>query len=209
MLKYIFFFLIIPLASQATAQKLLEKSQDANGINWILIDGDGMYKVDLFSTKTNQIKVTARIEGEYAESTLVALKEKNGALLVSSGFLPFFEKDNDKLAAHKLQSIALTVIVPEGLNVSVTSDIASLKAMGKFDFLTVALDEGSCELLNFLGDADIKTKKGDIYVEAIKNNVSGAGFTKYGILLNELPNGHTFIVDANTLHGDITLLQTH
>lgn len=209
MLKYIAFFLLISLAFQVNAQKFLEKSKDANGINWILIDADGMFKVALFSEKTDQIKVTAKIEGEYAESTLVTLKEKNGALLVSSGFLPFFKKDNDKLAAHKLQSVALTVIVPEGLNVSVTSDIASLKAMGTFEFLTVALDEGRCELLNFLGDADIKTKKGDIYVEVIKNNVSVTGFTKYGTLLNELPNGHTYIVEAHTLYGDITLLQTH
>lgn len=209
MIRKTLFFLFMTIAIQTSGQKLLEKSRDAKGVNWLLIDADGMYNVELISKKTDQIKISARIEGEYAESTLITLKEKNGALLISSGFLPFFEKDNDKLAAHKLQSLALTVILPEGLSVSVTSDIASLKATGNFDLLGVSLAEGRCELFRFFGDADLKTKKGVIYVETIKNRVSGKGFTKYGTLLNKLPKDNVHVVEANSLHGDITLLQTH
>ena len=71
----------------------------------------------------------------------------------------------------------------------------------------ISIENSNCDLRNFSGNAHLKTVKGNITVVA-NNDVSGKAFSKYGIVKNELTSNKKFLVEAESIHGSISLLQT-
>lgn len=101
----------------------------------------------------------------------------------------------------------MQLVIPEFLDVSVTSAIASVKTNGSFQMLQIALDSGSCELVNFTGDGSLQTKTGDIDVYAL-GNIAGKGMSKYGKVKNMLPLEGKHRIIAESRDGDVNLFQT-
>jgi len=207
--KYISIFIFCFVVTTSFSQKVIQKELNITGIKNVVVDGIGFYKITIASSTTKKLTVKTTIEGEYAENTLLEVKTEPNTLTIGKGFVPFFEKDNDKLAAHKVESLELEITIPENLNVTVSSDIGTFNGSGRFDFLTVALRQGACQLHNFVGNAAIKTNQGDIYVQTVPDSVSGIGNSTYGTVKNTLTGGHQFLIEAQSTQGDITLLETH
>ena len=73
--------------------------------------------------------------------------------------------------------------------------------------INVYLENGDCQLNDFLGNASIKTKHGNIKVHA-RENVSGRAFSTNGSVVNYLPGQAKYTIIAESRDGDISLLQT-
>ncbi|MFC7356302.1 hypothetical protein ACFQO1_01275 [Jejudonia soesokkakensis] len=208
MLKTLVLLFFVFIISESAAQKILQKEIDAQQITQLSIDGTSIFKIEIFSEERNTIEIISNIEGEYSESMMIATKIIKNALSISSAFSPYFKKDNDKLAAHKIESVSLVIKVPHQMVVGVISDIANLTIDGLYNFVDVSLENGKCTLTNFIGNATLVTNEGDILVKASAVDVSGTLFSKLGTEINELPDGNRFLIEAYSLRGDIVLQQT-
>ena len=188
------------------AQKTIEKQWDAIGIDTLSIVSDDIYEIRLITNTSEEIRISASVEGEYYESVVLNSMDQGRSLEFSTGFSPYFIKDNDKLAAHKVLSIILNLSVPEKMAVLIQSRGASLRASGKLMFLSAILSEGNINLINYTGDGRLFSKKGDISIE-VGLNVGGRGTSTHGSVLSEIPlEGHYF-VEASSIHGDVYLLK--
>jgi hypothetical protein len=208
MLKRIGYILVLLfMISEGFAQKILEKSWDAKEIEGLEIISDEVFKINLFSEETDQIQLITRIEGENYEQVVVQVSEAHQTIRLTTGYTPYFEATNDKLAAHKVISIEMDLYVPEHLEVFIQGAIVSVETLGVFKKLRLELDTGNCELHGFEGDALLNTKSGNITVYG-KSDVFATGATKGGTLRNELSSPEKFRVRAQSVNGDITLLKS-
>ncbi|WP_034260196.1 hypothetical protein [Altibacter lentus] len=202
---YIIFFCSI--TSALTAQKMLQKEWDVAGIHSVILQSDVVYKVQILSEEINTINLITTIEGETFENVLIEATEEAGVLHLSTGYSPYFVPENDKLAAHKVLGIEMVLKVPKKLRVSLHSALASVKAVGTFTHLEVALEQGDCELLQFTGNATLQTLTGAIVVYATQG-VSGTAVSKKGEVINLLPTTGDYKINAESRTGTIQLLQT-
>ncbi len=209
MLKYIGYIAIfVLLTMEAKAQKILEKSWNAELFNGIEIVSDEVFKIKIISEETQTIALNARIEGEFSENIIIEVNENahdQGILSFSTGFTPYFEMENDKLAAHKVHSIEMELQIPNGMKVYVRSALASVEASGLFQELRLELEKGNCLLKPFEGDALLSSKNGSITVYGKNLNVWRA-VTTHGTLTNKLLNKGKYSLEAQSVNGDITLL---
>ncbi len=204
----VFVLLLLIFSFEAISQKKLQKEFDASSFTSVVVNGHEASLVSVIAEKRETIKINLTIEGEYYESVLLEVLQQNKTLLVAPAFTPFFERHNDKLAAHKVLSVSLEIRVPIDLFVSITSKNSFVEVMGAFGFLYVETDSGAVRLENFIGDGDIKTRSGNIFVKTSKIDVSGVAISQKGIVKNELPEGNRFVIYATSLLGDIQLLET-
>ncbi len=208
MLKKISYILVLFfMISEGFAQKILEKSWNANEIQGLEIISDEVFKINLFSEATGRIQLITRIEGENYEHVVVEISEVHQTLRLTTGYTPYFEATNDKLAAHKVTSIEMDIHIPKHLEVFIQGSIVSVETRGVFQKLRLELDTGNCELHGFEGDASLNTKSGNITVYA-GSEVFATGETKRGTMRNELRSPGKFRVRAQSVNGDITLLKS-
>ncbi len=198
-------FIVLTLSVfAASAQKTIEKQWDRAEVDTLLIDSDAIYRISISSGPGEYISLTARVEGEYSESVVVNSVLKGRMLAVTSGFGPYFEKDNDKLAAHKVLSLEAELDIPEGLVVIVRSALATVEHSGSLRELQVSLSEGNILLDKFTGDARLFTELGDIQVNA-GPNVGGRGISGEGNVVNELSLQGKFFIEAESRKGNVLL----
>jgi len=207
MLKYkLLLAIVFFVTNQASAQKILQKQFNASAFETLVIESDDVFTIAISAQKTDNINVRTHIEGEHHESVVLNTSEAGKTLTLSTGYSPFFEKENDKLAAHKLIAIDMLITVPENLSVEIRSKIASVTGKGTYENFFVALENGTCLLKNFKGNATLYTKEGAITVYA-KPTVTGQAVSKKGTVLNELPKTGKHKIIAESITGSITLLQ--
>ncbi len=189
------------------SQKVIEKEFSSEKIRMLSIDDDAISKIEIHSSEESIIKISVHISGEHSESVVIEEKTSEGKLFLKTAFAPFFTLENDKLAAHKVMAIELKINVPKTIAVEIKSKLASVLANGTYENIAVSIENSNCDLRNFSGNAHLKTVKGNITVLA-NNDVSGKAFSKYGIVRNELTSNKKFLVEAESIHGSISLLQT-
>lgn len=186
------------------AQKTIEKQWGGNEVDTLLIDSDAIFRISIISGSGEDIRLSARVEGEYSESVVVNSVLKGRMLAVSSGFSPFFEKDNDKLAAHKVLSIEADLHVPEDLVMIIRSAQATVEQTGPLREIQVSTSEGNILLNAFTGDARLYTEIGDISV-SVGPNVGGRGKSDGGTVINELSVEGRYFIEAESRKGTVIL----
>ncbi len=208
-MRQIFFIIVILFLGNycCLAQKTIQKEFDSEEIQNLSIADDGIFKITVQSSEETVIKVSAHISGEHFESIIIEEKIADGTLSLKTGFAPFFTLENDKLAAHKVMAIEVELTVPKKLAVEIKSKLASVIATGTFKSLSISLENGNCILNDFYENAQLKTIAGNISVLAQKN-VSGKAISKNGTVENNLLNKGKFFVEAESINGNISLLQT-
>ncbi len=204
--RFISLLILALVSTNSFSQKEMAREFDASLINGIEINSNRINSILIHSEKTNRIKVLTRIEGENYENVVLSVIEKDNILYLKPGYTPFFEAKNDKLAAHKVQAIDIKLIVPENIEISINSKLASVTTKGKLSSLLVTLDIGNCNLHEFIGNANIKTNKGFISVTVIEN-IYGKAFSKKGAIENMLSKNieSKYKILAETNEGDISL----
>lgn len=206
--KILFIVVIIFFGSSCcVAQKIIEKEFSAEGLHTISIEDDSVFKIELTSSISESIKMTVYISGEHSEAIIIEEKLSKGNLSLKTGVMPYFAFENDKLAAHKVMAVEVVLHIPERISVEIKSKLASVETTGKIQNLAVFLQNGSCSVIDFLGNAHLKTDVGNINVSA-KKNVSGKAISKNGTVENTLPKNGKFLVEAESINGNIYMLQT-
>ncbi|MCB0464110.1 MAG: hypothetical protein KDC78_00335 [Aequorivita sp.] len=186
---------------------MIQKKIASEGIKTLSIVDDAIYKITIQSSEESTIKILAHISGEHSESVIMEEKIVDGTLSLKTGFAPFFTLENDKLAAHKVMAIEVNITLPKKMAVIIKSKLASVYTNGIFENLDISLENGNCILIDFLGNAHLKTLAGNITVHAQKN-VSGKAISKHETVVNKLSSQGKFIVEAESINGVISLLQT-
>jgi len=207
MLKTFCLILFLTITNGSFCQKILEKTLDASEIERLVIYANAVFKLSIVSENATEVSIVTKVTGETFENFLVTTSESIKTLTIGTSYTPYFEADNDKLAAHKVLSVEMLLNIPKNLDVVVTSKIASVEASGSYGMLQIALDTGYCELTRFSGDAWLETKDGAITVYTI-GLVTGRAISKHGIVTNTLPMDGKHRVIAKSKQGDIGLFQT-
>ncbi|MEM7084764.1 MAG: DUF4097 family beta strand repeat-containing protein [Bacteroidota bacterium] len=193
--------------SEGHAQKIMEKSWDASSVERLEVISDEVYHIIITSEPTERVSVRAKVEGEHSENVALLISEENKTLSISSGFTPFFVKQNDKLAAHKVISIEMEIRVPQDMKVLVKGAIVSVETKGTFKEILLDLRNGNCVLTHFKGNAQLTSRNGDITVFARQTGARIVD-SRNGHIKNELPDKGQFLITAESVNGDITLLKS-
>jgi hypothetical protein len=208
MLKKILLSLLLVFGiSEAISQKLVEKQLDATRFERLIISSDMINTLTITSEATNQIRIVNKVVGENYENVILTTSEESKTLKIGTSYSPYFIAENDKLAAHKVMSVDIELTIPNFLYVEVHTPLASISVTGNYFNFHAYLENGDCQLNNFLGNAIIKTKQGNIKVQA-RENVSGRAFSTNGSVVNYLPGKAKYTIIAESHGGDISLLQT-
>ncbi len=189
------------------AQKVIEKEFSAEGLRGLSITDDAIFSIKITSSARKTVKIKLHVSGEHAEAIIIEENRSKGKLSLKTGVMPFFEFEDDKLAAHKVMAIEVSLLVPETIFIELKSRLASLETHGKIENLDISLQKGSCRLYNFLGNAHLRTLDGSIEVQA-QSNVTGHAFSKNGTVENTLPKQGVFYVEAESVNGTIYMRQT-
>ena len=206
----IFFFILIFLffgSYCCVAQKVIEKEFSAEGLHKLSIADDSIFSIKIITSKRESIKMKVHVSGEHSEAIIIEENRSKGKLSLKTAVMPYFAFENDKLAAHKVMAIEVELFIPENISIEIKSKLASLETKGKIPNLAVSLQKGSCTITDFLGNAHLKTVDGNIMVKAQKE-VSGKAVSKYGTVENTLSSQGKFLVEAESINGDIYMLQT-
>lgn len=156
------------------AQRDTREIFNAAGIESIDILTNEVFRITITATNTDRIRLFTHSEGEYYNQILVLTKVDQGNLSITTSYPQELTGGFDKLSAHKVFSLELELEVPEDLEISVESNIASLITSGGFKQLTANLKDGYCDLKDFSGNATINTYDGNIRMETTSGIVDAA-----------------------------------
>lgn len=204
-LKSTILLLLIAITS-VCAQKSTEKIWNADVINTIVIDGENVFNITVSNSLSNTILLKVKIEGEHANQLVMVDSIVNKQLYISSSFQPLFVKDNDKLSAHKVMSVEYQLLVPKNIKLEIKSNIGSVDLVGTYPSVFIELNQGNCNLKQFLGNASINTVNGDINIEADHAKVEA--FTKTGQITLTQFKFLKFNLNCHTINGDIKITKT-
>lgn len=158
------------VAFLASAQKETRELIDAEDILSIRINTNEVYQIRLRSTRSSQISIKTFSEGEYYNDILLETSIEKRELKITTRYPEILTGGYDKLSAHKVFSMEIEIEIPQGKEVIISSNLASLIARGDYKSIYADLKQGYCELRDFSGTAVINTYTGDILVE------TGAGY---------------------------------
>lgn len=164
-MKGLILILITLFTISGFSQKDTSRSFDAAGIEKIYIYTDEVFKINLKTSDKPQIILTSHSEGEYFNDISLEAEVLQDRMLITSKFREILQSGFDKLSAHKVFSLEISLEIPEGMEVFIKSNIASVNGSGKFKKLEVELNSGACDLEMFYGDLMINTYNASINVQ--------------------------------------------
>ncbi|MGJ8733040.1 MAG: hypothetical protein ACSHW4_07835 [Cellulophaga sp.] len=198
-----FLFASINLLS---AQKIVEKTVVNDHISLININTENCYQVTLETANTEEVTVSANIDGEYKKDLLLEIKEDAASIFITTGFSPTFISPNDKLSAHKVISISLHIILPAYKNVKLYGKSSNVIATGDYKNLNITLSDGFCSLEKITETISATTQSGNILVNS--NYATVKASSKYGkIYTDNLAKGNTNF-NLSSITGDIHITKT-
>lgn len=205
-MKYLLYSVILFFVLQIQAQKTSTKSFSSQGISTLVIDGNSIFKIVVETAKTKTISIYSEVEGENSEHIVLLTEIKDKQLYVSSRFQPMFIGNNDKLSAHKLISIELKLVIPENLELLISSDIALVFLSGKYKYVDAELVNGSFNAEHFNGGLLVNTIHGDIELQTNWANVKVS--SKHGVIKKEDISVGKKQMSLNSINGNITVSKT-
>lgn len=199
--KLVIFFLLVVHFS--VAQKQTEKQWNAQQIEKVDINGEGIFKINIKNSESNTIDLVVKFEGEHSENLVIIDSVSQGVLKLSTDFQPLFKADNDKLSAHKVLSVELELSIPKHIDLNIKSDIAQTKIEGHFPNVFIELKTGNCMLDSFFGNATINTISGNINIKT--NNAKTIAKSKTGIVDVKQFKLALYQLNLQTVNGNINV----
>ena len=197
---FISFFSLLASAQKDTSQQL-----STNGIKSLYVNTDEVFKINLKSTKGDMILISAHAEGEYFNDISLSTEMRGNAIYLSTQFREILQSGYDKLSAHKVFSLEVTIEVPEKMEVSIKSNIASVEAQGAFKFVEAQLNSGYCNLSDFSGNALINTLNGGISIQTTNATVTAT--SRNGTVIMPPNFNGKNVIKATSINGDISVVE--
>ncbi len=197
------FLVLFFFSSLVLGQKVVRKILTNPDTRFIQVDTKNCYEVKFHTADSQELRVKAFIEGEYAKDLVVRIEEDGQNVFLSTDFLPNFIAPNDKLSAHKVISIKLDIIIPEYSNVTIYGTNTNVTGSGKYRNLKVTLAEGDCILQDVSETVEVKTQKGNIHVITPAGMIDAR--SAYGMVeIADLPKGN-FSYSLKSIEGNIVV----
>lgn len=189
------------------AQKFLEKDFYEN-VDGISIVSDEIFEIHIATRDSDHISVKTMIDGETFESALLTTKIVDKQLYIGTSKTPDYHPFNDKLAAHKVLSIAIYLEIPHHLNLNIYSTLASLDAIGSYGQVRVDLGRGGCRLdaFSFRESAIINTLSGSIRIEVDHANLIAQSRNGNVVIPTNLTGTQT--MSLKSIDGDIVVYKS-
>ena len=165
MLKRICLLLTLLISVPGLSQKDTREIIDAENLSRINIDTDEVYLINIVTTNKSEVRIRTHSEGEYFDDIILNTSIEGDELIIKTKYPQRLAGGYDKLSAHKVFSLEIELMIPENLEVRISSNIASVQGKGDFKPIFAELKQGYCKLLDFSGDAVINTYSGNIFVE--------------------------------------------
>ncbi len=188
------------------SQKIVKKTLVNPSSKSFQIDVTNCYRVMLSTSKTDEIVISATIDGEYQKDILVTVEEDGSNVFIGTEFQPNFKGPNDKLSAHKVISISLDVSLPDFVTAHVFGTHSNVTAQGNYKKLKINLADGNCSLMKVGEEILVKTQKGTISLTVESGQVNAE--SNYGNVYREaIPPGNS-LYDLHSVEGDIQIKRT-
>lgn len=197
------FFLLLPVA--LFAQKDTSQKFDAGNVQRFELFLDEVYKINLQTSKEDKILLSTHSEGEYFNDINLEVERLQDKILITSSFREILQSGYDKLSAHKVFSLEVNLTIPEGLEIYIKSNIATVNATGNFKDIQVELQSGSCKLKNFTGNALVNTYRGGIWVETNNADIKASSGTGTVDIPKEMRGSNS--LELRSINGDIKVVK--
>jgi len=172
-------------------------------VTHLMFDLDNVFTIKISTSKSNQVFIKAVSEGEYANHFVITQKQQDHSLTIKGAIAFTFLNKQDKLSAHKVHAIVVEIIIPEYLQIAISSDVGNVSVTGGYSSLKTDLLYGDCYLNNISGKFEIKTVTGNINM-IVKNGVISAESKSGTIIQEKIPNGKSTF-DLKTAKGNINI----
>lgn len=160
-IKYIFILLLLTTTC-CFAQKVTQQTFSIYEIDEIRINTDKIFQLNIRNTNDDVIKIETKMEGEYFRDLNIITATKNKQIQISCELAEGFEIPNDKLSAHKVFSVVMNIYIPKKLKVQLEGDGTQVHIQGAYKRFLGILISGNFTLSDFISEAEIQTKKGNI-----------------------------------------------
>lgn len=187
------------------SQKDTSQSFDAEKIKQLHIYTDEVFKINIITSETHQIILTSHTEGEYFNDIALETEMLQDRMILTSKFREILQSGYDKLSAHKVFSMEITLEIPENIQVFVKSNIASVTGKGTFKNLEIELKSGFCRLEYLEGNAVINTYSGSIWVAAHNANITA--ISRNGTVKLPPSSPGKYQVHFTSINGDISIVE--
>jgi hypothetical protein len=195
------FIYVVPAFSQKdTSQRF-----DAEKIEQLYIYTDEVFKIKLKTSETHHIILTSHTEGEYFNDIALETEMFQNKMILTSKFRKILQSGYDKLSAHKVFSVEITLEIPKNLQVFIKSNIASVTGEGTFKNLQIELKSGYCRLEYLEGNAVINTYSGSIWIAAHDANINAS--SRNGTVKLPPPTEGSYQVNLTSINGDISVVK--
>lgn len=200
------YLLLLLSCASLFAQKEVNKTFYINELEFVDFELNHVFNVSVRTEKTNEVRIRAKSEGEFANYFMINAKEEKHKLFIKSTVDFAFVDKNDKLSAHKVQAIEIEITLPENLNVSFKSDLANLTLTGRYDYFGASLNSGNCFLNKPRNHIEINTVLGNI--SAVVNHAKIDANSRQGAIeiAELLPGKTTYLLKS--IKGDIKVKKT-
>lgn len=195
------FLIFISVVLSAFSQKDISGTYDAQNIEKLYIFTDEVFKINLKTSKTDKIILTSHSEGEYFNDIFLNMELLQDRMILTTQFREILQSGYDKLSAHKVFSLEITLEIPEDLEVFIKSNIASVSGSGTYKNLEIELKSGSCELKNFQGNALVNIYNGSIDVQT--QNAEITAISRNGNVVVPLEMTGKKKIRLTTINGNI------
>ncbi|SFU58398.1 hypothetical protein SAMN05216480_108119 [Pustulibacterium marinum] len=190
---------------KVSSQKIVEKNVFiADTVNTIFVDTENIFQLTINTqTSRNTVAVRANLEGEYAPDLVLTSQITAGKLFLGAQFQPLTVLFDDKLAAHKVITISLSVTIPENKQLIIQGKHTKTNVSGDFKDLQIVLHDGAVHLQNVNGIISVNTFNGDVEVADYNGSVNAT--SKFGeVLVNEYDDSSNQL-EIKSVKGTITV----
>ena len=181
----------------------MTETYDAQNIEKLYIFTDEVFRINLKTSEKDKIILTSHSEGEYFNDISLNVELLQDRMILTTQFRKILQSGYDKLSAHKVFSLEITLEIPEGLEVFIKSNIASVSGSGTYKNLEVELKSGYCELTSFVGNALVNTYHGSIDVQTQNAEITAISRNGKVIIPPEITGKNK--IHLTTINGNIRL----
>lgn len=183
------------------AQHVTEKRFENVSLTRVVVDADKITRLELETTDVDDVTVVTNYQGEYMDNLVTIATLTNKVLNIKVKFLPSFILPDDKLAAHKVLSVKVKIMLPANKYLSVSGNDADVLISGSYKNVQVVLNSGNCIFKDLKGNGTVDLFSGDVILNNYRGKVNWK--TDYGsAIVNEIVENKHFMV-IHTVKGNI------
>lgn len=195
-------FLILLFCNSIIAQRYTLQSFYTKQKPYIHIQVQEAFRISIKTFDSDTIRLKSNADGEYAHDFIVRSDISNDTLYIKDIQQPFLTHFDDKLAAHKVTSLAIEIEVPKNASIFIRSFKSNVYLNGFYKKVEIYLDNGHCELVPFLGNANVQTINGNINLSTKNANIQTSLGSKETIIN---PKISLHKINLKTATGKITI----